>query len=171
MGSDPEPLSEPADNPGSSALVDLVEGRWSRWSGLASSTTLDDADAQLGASLHPDAHSGMFIGPTMFRPGNAGPGAPGGFIVWFEGTTVAGVQIHGAQRDPTDRPLPEPELELESGLGGPYRQLVWGRRGLVLHQASEDGPIAELLLGLRPFDAAQWESNPLRWVSRTRHRR
>lgn len=186
MGLDPRSLSGPDDSskpsvdpdlPGEGdrerqPLADLAAGRWSLWTGLAPSATLEDVEVQLGPSMDAEPHGGMFGGhPTMFRRWDPRPSAPRGLILWFEGVVVVGVELRGANRDPDDPALPDPDLVLDSGLGGTYRQYVWGERGLVVHRALTEGTAAALLLGRRPFDPATWESHPLRWWSRTRHRR
>lgn len=180
MGPDPAPLNDPAGDaadgnppagdPRPQPLADLAAGRWSRWPGLAVPTTLDEVVGQLGPSIDPEPHSGTFVGPTMFRRWDARPGAPQGLTVWFEGEVVAGVDVRGARRDPSDPGLPEPDLVLPSGLGDALRQYVWGGRGLVVHRVPGDDAAATLLLGLPPFTAAQWEAHPLRWWASTRRR-
>lgn len=174
MGPDPSPLNERDSGSGSGSgsgpgpLADLAAGLWSRWPGLSPSTTLADADAQLGPTPDTVPHSGMFVGPTMFRLWDARAGAPRGLTVWFEGVTVVGVDVRGARRAPADAALPEPDAVLRSGYGDDHQQLVWGARGLVIHRRSDDEDSAELLLGLRPFDPAGWETHPLRWWGSTR---
>lgn len=167
MGADTGPLS--ADG-----FRALAEGRWSAWSGITGPQTGADVEAQLGTSLDESPHGGVFGGaPALLRRWPPSPGAPRGLTVWFEGDVVVGVQVEGASRAQDDGPLPDPDLDEDSGLGATVRQLLWGGRGLVVHTRDDASAPREatLLLGLAPVTPDAWRQDPLRHWGAERRRR
>jgi len=168
MGADTGPLS------GGTDLRALTEGRWSAWDGLTGAPSVTDVEEQLGPSLDPEPHGGMFGGsPALLRRWGPTAGAPRGLTVWFEGDTAVGVQVEGAVHAEDDGPLPDPDRTEDSGLGGSVRQYVWAGRGFVVHAREEAGTAREaaLLLGLAPLTLEAWDRDPLRHWGAERRRR
>lgn len=104
----------------------------------------------------------MFGGsPTQFRRYPPTPAAPGGLTAWVLGETVVGLEIReAAYEESAWSALGAPEAEIDSELGPGWSQELWPGRGLVTHR--RDSRIA-VVLGLAPFEVADWQSDPLRW--------
>lgn len=164
MGADPGALNR---------LAALCEGRWGTWRGLDPLPGADEIADQLGAPLDDAPLGGVFGGsPTVFRR-YARNGDVSPVVVWFEGDLAVAVQVEHACRSVLDTPLADADDVLDSAFGDSWEQHVFGDRGLVLHVPTAElprRPYAALVLGLPPFEVADFRSDPVRLIGDDRRR-
>lgn len=148
-------------------LAALAAGRWGEFHGLER-CPLAHADTDLGPPVEDELHGGMFGGePTQFRRYPAGPAVPMGVTGWILGDIVVAIEMQEpASNGPAE--IGAPEAVLTSELGAGWSQELWPSRGLVIHRRDDRIRVA---FGLAPFEAAEWDEDPLRWWRVERIRR
>jgi hypothetical protein len=141
-------------------LQALAGGDLAAWTGLPAGLTVDDAARALGpASAEASAMIGWQL--SSFVTFAATPAAPHGIRAWTRLHDVWLLEIQDPElRAPAAEQLGTPDATDRSGLGGSYRQDVYGARGLVVHVSNITDAVRRLY-AIAPAPAAEILDGPL----------